>query len=204
MFVSSSTSHSPSTFVLASSLLRPRFFLGRGTMLLASPLGRPILRFPCTQYWAEDKQWTYCKHCIVLNSLTYCPHFFTPKNDVHFNKYEGRSNINRPNQQMSTIGCLCDSVVGNGYNWLQTCPPSFYDAGVKKTPNPLAKMHRERWKLCRKVRILYFVKLCFNKKKKNWKLGSVYIWSTLVIKIIVILKIKLFTFTRHFELISLY
>jgi hypothetical protein len=39
-------------------------------------------------------------------------------------------------------------------------------------------MHRERWKLCRKVRICYFVKLCFN--KKNWKLWSVYIWSTLV------------------------
>ena len=36
-------------------------------------------------------------------------------------------------------------------NWLQTRPPSFYDAGVKQTPNPLAKVHRERWKLCRKV-----------------------------------------------------
>jgi len=35
-------------------------------------------------------------------------------------------------------------------NLLQTRPPSFYDAGIKKTPNPLAKMHRERWKLCKK------------------------------------------------------
>jgi len=36
----------------------------------------------------------------------------------------------------------------------------------KNTPNPLAKMHRERWKLCRKVRFFYFVKLYFNKKLK--------------------------------------
>jgi hypothetical protein len=50
--------------------------------------------------------------------------------------------------------------------WLQTHPPPFYNAGIKKTPNPLAKMHRERWKLCRKVRIFYFVKLCFYKKLK--------------------------------------
>ena len=28
-------------------------------------------------------------------------------------------------------------------NWLQTRPPPFYGAGLKKTPNPLAKMHRE-------------------------------------------------------------
>ena len=30
------------------------------------------------------------------------------------------------------------------HKWLQTCLPSFYEAGIKKTPNPLAKMHRER------------------------------------------------------------
>jgi hypothetical protein len=51
-------------------------------------------------------------------------------------------------------------------NWLQTRPPSFYNAGITKTPNPLAKMHRERRKLCRKVRFFNFVKLCFNKKLK--------------------------------------
>ena len=50
------------------------------------------------------------------------------------------------------------------HNWLQTRRPSFNEVGVKKTPNPLAKMHREKWKLCRKVRFFYFVKLCFNKK----------------------------------------
>ena len=31
----------------------------------------------------------------------------------------------------------------------------------KKTPNPLAKMHRESWKLCRKVRIFIFCKIMF-------------------------------------------
>ena len=46
-------------------------------------------------------------------------------------------------------------------NWLQTRPPSFYNAGLKKPPNPLAKMHRERWKLCRKVRIFLFCKIMF-------------------------------------------
>jgi len=45
--------------------------------------------------------------------------------------------------------------------WLQTRPPSFYDAGIKKTPNPLAKMRRERWKLCRKVRIFLFCTIMF-------------------------------------------
>jgi hypothetical protein len=37
-------------------------------------------------------------------------------------------------------------------NWLQTRPPSFYDAGIKKSQSAGKKMHRERWKLCRKVR----------------------------------------------------
>jgi len=45
--------------------------------------------------------------------------------------------------------------------WLHTHPPSFYDAGIKKTPNPLANMYRERWKLCRKVRIFLFCKIMF-------------------------------------------
>ena len=31
----------------------------------------------------------------------------------------------------------------------------------KKTPNPLAKMHRESWKLCGKVRIFLFCKITF-------------------------------------------
>jgi hypothetical protein len=37
----------------------------------------------------------------------------------------------------------------------------------KKTPNPLAKMHRERGNYVEKWEFLYFVKLCFNKKLKN-------------------------------------
>ena len=46
--------------------------------------------------------------------------------------------------------------------WLQTCPPSFYNAGIRKTPNLLAKMHRGRWKVCRKVRIFFlFCKIMF-------------------------------------------
>jgi len=31
----------------------------------------------------------------------------------------------------------------------------------KKTPNPLTKMHREWWKLCRNVRIFLFCKITF-------------------------------------------
>jgi hypothetical protein len=39
--------------------------------------------------------------------------------------------------------------------WLQTRRPSFYDT----TPNPLAKMRRESWKLYRKVRIFLCCKI---------------------------------------------
>jgi hypothetical protein len=53
--------------------------------------------------------------------------------------------------------------------------------GIKKTPNPLAKMHTERWKLCRRVRIFLFCKIMFQYMKKEMR--SVYIWSTWVNKL---------------------
>jgi len=45
--------------------------------------------------------------------------------------------------------------------WPQTRPPSFYDAGIKKNSQSAGKVHREKWKLCRKVRIFLFCKIMF-------------------------------------------
>ena len=69
--------------------------------------------------------------------------------------YEGRSNINRPlsvaTSNYHKFGPLKEALLGQRFdddeqvenfvrNWLQTRPPSFYDAGVKKLPI--------RWQKC--------------------------------------------------------
>jgi len=79
--------------------------------------------------------WTALEHPPYSQDLSLCHcHLFGPLKEAlggqHFNDDEQVENY------------LC--------KWLQTHPP-FYNAGIKKTPNPLAKMQRERWELCRKV-----------------------------------------------------
>jgi hypothetical protein len=105
-----------------------------------------------TQEKLAQVYWTALEHPLYSLELSPCDNnMFGPLKQVlggqHFDDDEQVENFVR--------------------KWLQVRPPSFYDAGIKKTPNPLAKMHRERCKLCRKVRIFYFLKLCFNKKLKN-------------------------------------
>ena len=49
-------------------------------------------------------------------------------------------------------------------NWLQTRPPSFYDAGVKNPPILWQKCIEKGGNYVDKREFFYFVKLCFNKK----------------------------------------
>jgi len=92
-----------------------------------------------TQEKLAQLYWTALEHPLYSPDLSPCGyHMFGPLKEAlggqRFDNVEQVENFVR--------------------NWLQARPPSFYDAGIKKTPNSLAKMHRERWKLCRKVRIV--------------------------------------------------
>jgi len=99
-----------------------------------------------TQEKLAQMYWTVLEHPPYSPDLSPCDyHMFEPLKEAlggqHFDDDE----------QVENFVC----------KWLQTRPPSFYDAGIKKTPNPLAKMHRERWKLRRKVRIFLFCTIMF-------------------------------------------